>query len=204
MNTVYHVLIAGQVPFNPPSGAAGSPTSYPMIDSSPQSQVWPSPSGHPCSPDISPRGLPQFGENEHSQPGNSQVPWRLLIPRSGVAGPPTSSTTTTASSAQSPVGSSAAVTTENDLKTVGSTQSRKASAKRRKKDAIHQCPYCISTFTEPHNLHYHINRHLGLKPYKCTICEFATVYPTTLGQHMVKRHQVVKVQVIPCEPESFR
>ncbi|KAM6490190.1 hypothetical protein JOM56_014382 [Amanita muscaria] len=58
--------------------------------------------------DINPHSLYKFGENEHSQPGNSQALWSLHIPPSGAAGPPTSSTTTTALSAQSSMGFSAA------------------------------------------------------------------------------------------------
>lgn len=182
---------AGNVPFITSSEAADSPTSWSIIDSSLQSPVWPSASGHTSSldlPDINPQDLSHFpfGGNEHSQqsqPGNGQVLSPLVIPSTRAAGPPTSSTTTT----QSPVEPSAAgphVTTEDEIRAVGSLLIQQAAAKRRTSDGIYECPLCNSTLTRPHNLEYHINAHMGLKPYKCSTCRFATAYPTALGPHM--------------------
>ncbi|KIL58110.1 hypothetical protein M378DRAFT_86936, partial [Amanita muscaria Koide BX008] len=76
-------------------------------------------------------------------------------------------------------------------RTVGSPRIRQASASRRKKGGIHQCPFddCDSTFTELHNLQYHMNSHQDLRPYECTECTYAAASPATLGKHMKKRHQ---------------
>ncbi|KIL58096.1 hypothetical protein M378DRAFT_27710 [Amanita muscaria Koide BX008] len=183
----------GQGLLSSPSGAAGS-TSWPIIDSSPQSSVGFS-AEYLSSQDLTDidSGLSQFlfGGNEHSQPGD--IPWPSSIPPSGAAGPPTFLTTTFVLSARSPVGPSVTgphVTTEDDLRTVGSPQIQQAAARRRTKDGIYQCPVgtCNATFTELHNLHYHKNAHLGLKPYKCSTCKFAAASPATVKRHM-KRHQ---------------
>ncbi|KAM6490705.1 hypothetical protein JOM56_014048 [Amanita muscaria] len=152
----------------------------------PQSSVRPWAVEHLSSQDLTmtditdPQGLSQFpfGGNEHSQSGS--MLWSLDIPPSRAAGPPTSSTIT------SEAGPHAAA--EDDIRTVGSPLIQQASARRRKKDGTHQCPYCNSTFTSSQNLQYHINVHLGLKPYICTECSFATAYPPTLRKHIQKRH----------------
>ncbi|KIL58101.1 hypothetical protein M378DRAFT_340203 [Amanita muscaria Koide BX008] len=142
-----------------PREAAGS-TSWPIIDSSPQSPVEFSATEYLLSQDLTDvsYGLSQspFGGNEHSQPGN--ILWPSSIPPSGAVGSPTSSTTITVPSAQSPVGPSVTrphVTTEDGLRTVGSPQIQQAAARRRTKDGIYQCPFgnCDATFTELHNLH---------------------------------------------------
>ncbi|KIL62372.1 hypothetical protein M378DRAFT_12848 [Amanita muscaria Koide BX008] len=54
---------------------------------------------------------------------------------------------------------------------VGSDAIQQAAGKRHKKDATYVCPYrkatprCPATFTARHNLRYHLNSHLGQKPY---------------------------------------
>ncbi|KIL58097.1 hypothetical protein M378DRAFT_339968 [Amanita muscaria Koide BX008] len=196
----------GQVPFVTSRGAADSPTPWSIIGSSPQSAVWPS--GHTSSldfPDINPQYLSQFplGGNEHSQqsqPGNSQVLLPLVIPFTRAAGPPTSSTTTTSPSPVEPSAAGPHVTAEDGIRAVGSLLIQQAAAKRRKSDGIYECPFpnCNSTFTKAHNLEYHIYAHMGLKPYKCSTCGFATAYPTALGSHMKRRHTIEGM----CEPES--
>lgn len=113
--------------------------------------------------------------NEHSQLGDNL--WALPIPSNGAAG--------------------------LSLRTVGSAPIQQAAAKRRRKDGIYQCPYCNSTFTEVHDLQFHINAHLGLKPFKCSMCMFATAYgPTILRKHM-KRHNL-EVQERQSSDESAR
>ncbi|KIL53910.1 hypothetical protein M378DRAFT_47227, partial [Amanita muscaria Koide BX008] len=76
-------------------------------------------------------------------------------------------------------------------KAVGSTQIQNAAGKRRKKHAIHACPFrnlrnannCNATFTARHNLRYHIYAHFGHKPYKCSKCTYAASSPATTKRH---------------------
>ncbi|KAM6490650.1 hypothetical protein JOM56_013993 [Amanita muscaria] len=189
----------GQVPFITSSGVADSPTPWSIIDSSLQSPVGPSASGHIPTldfPHINPQGFRSADGNEHSQqsqPGNGQVLSRLVIPPTRAVGPPTSSITITSPSAQSPV---------DPIRAVGSPLIQQAAAKRRKNGGIYyECPFlnCNSTLTKPHNLEYHINAHMGVKPHKCSACEFATSYPTTLGQHVKRscKGKKGRLRVIP-------
>ncbi|KIL55845.1 hypothetical protein M378DRAFT_17584 [Amanita muscaria Koide BX008] len=192
----------GQAPWSfliPPNGALGLPTSW-LITSpdSPQSPVGPTAAGHLSSQvltDINPQGLSPFpfSGNGHSQAGNVLSP--LLIHSNGAANSPTS----TGLSAQSSVGPSAAVpaiielvAAEDGIRAVGSREIQQASGRRRKKEGNFVCPFrntgCKATFTAPHNAQYHLNSHLGLKPYECTECSYAAAALGTLRRHM-KRHQ---------------
>ena len=52
-----------------------------------------------------------------------------------------------------------------------------------------QCPHCPSAFYKPERLNEHINGiHLGLKPYKCDLCDFRTAYRKISSEHKKVAH----------------
>jgi len=75
------------------------------------------------------------------------------------------------------------------IKSVGSALMRMASNRRRRKRGEHPCPFpeCSADFTSLHNREYHMNAHLGLRPYKCKYKAFGCVYEAS-APRTVKRH----------------
>ncbi|KAF8343545.1 hypothetical protein F5887DRAFT_289804 [Amanita rubescens] len=75
------------------------------------------------------------------------------------------------------------------IKSVGSPLMRMASNRRRTKRGVHPCPFpgCPSDFTSLHNREYHMNAHLGLRPYKCAYKAFGCVYEAS-APRTIKRH----------------
>lgn len=71
---------------------------------------------------------------------------------------------------------------------VGSQKIAAAAYKRRSRTVKYICPYhengCEAEFTARHNLEYHINSHMGRKPYKCKKgCPYAAPSPATVRRH---------------------
>ncbi|KAF8343531.1 hypothetical protein F5887DRAFT_1075651 [Amanita rubescens] len=75
------------------------------------------------------------------------------------------------------------------VKSVGSALMRMASNRRRRKRGEHPClfPGCPADFSSLHNREYHMNAHLGLRPYKCEYkafgCEYEASAPRTVKRH---------------------
>ncbi|ESK89937.1 hypothetical protein Moror_785 [Moniliophthora roreri MCA 2997] len=79
---------------------------------------------------------------------------------------------------------------------VGSPAAAGISKSLRTKDAAYFCPYrgegCSSEgFTEKHNLNYHINSHLGIKPHVCLNCRRGFGSKSDLARHL-------KAKSLPC------
>jgi len=73
---------------------------------------------------------------------------------------------------------------------VGSSAGRQASNSRRTRAAGHLCDICGRDFTAAHNLQYHRNSHLGLRPYPCDHgnrgCGYTATAPGTAKRHSRK------------------
>ncbi len=48
------------------------------------------------------------------------------------------------------------------------------------------CPHCVFKSVMPKALSEHINAHLGIKPYTCQLCGFATTYSSHYSAHCKK------------------
>ena len=62
----------------------------------------------------------------------------------------------------------------------------------------HKCSHagCMRAFMNVGSLESHMNSHLGLKPYKCTVCETRFQNPSNRSAHMRKVHKVSKIKTI--------
>ncbi len=61
----------------------------------------------------------------------------------------------------------------------------------------HPCPFCGKEFVSPAPLETHIRVHTGYRPFKCTKCGRAFNQKGSLKRHMIAKHSVRKVHLLP-------
>jgi len=72
----------------------------------------------------------------------------------------------------------------------------KASKKAKNNRTSELCPYCGGTFPSGKKFEYHLNKELGISPFKCKVagCTHAEFSPAARQRHLAKMHGIVQEQ----------
>ncbi|CAH1777397.1 unnamed protein product [Owenia fusiformis] len=62
---------------------------------------------------------------------------------------------------------------------------------------IHQCHLCLKSFATKQNLSYHINIHMGQRPFKCEFCDQAYAHPGNLIKHKKQKGHEISLSFTP-------